>query len=264
MMNAGGTFAGRTAIVTGAGSGIGAATARLLAVRGAMVFCADLDHHRASSVARDIQKDGGEAEAAWLDVTDEHAWISVIDQAVARFKRLDILVNSAGVSFASPVHEMAYRDWRRVFAINLDGVFLGMKHAIRVMRDSGGVIVNVSSASGIKPAPGASAYSTSKSAVCMFTRAVAKELRESGVPIRVNSVCPAGVKTPMWTSMPFFRDMVEKTGSEDAAYQALAGSSTGSRFSEPGEIAEATLYLASDAAAQVTGLDFIIDGGYTL
>lgn len=257
-------FRERIALVTGAASGIGASTARLLAQEGAVVFCADRNQTGAEAVAQEIRARACRAEAAFLDVTDEAVWIALIASIRDAHGRLDILVNSAGISAAAATSEMEFASWRQVFAVNLDGVFLGTKHALGVMRGHGGSIVNVSSASGLKAAPGAAAYSASKAAVCMFGKAVAKECVDTGIPVRVNTVCPAGVRTPMWTSMPFFKDLVDKLGSEDAAYRSLAGPAPGSRFSEPEEIARAILFLASDEAAQITGLDLVIDGGYTL
>lgn len=248
----GGKLEGRVALVTGAASGIGAATARLLAEHGAIVYCADLN------------PEGAQALACRLDVTSEADWAAVYDQLLSSHGRLDIAVHSAGISFGAPTAEMSLEDWRRVMAVNLDGVFLGTRHALRAMKESGGCIVNVSSASGLKAATGASAYSASKAAVCMFSRAVAKECRDQGVPVRVNTVCPAGVKTPMWSSMPFFQDLVRETGSEEGAYRAMEAASPDTRFAEPEEIAQAILYLVSDEARSVTGLDLVIDGGYVL
>ncbi len=257
----------KIAIVTGAASGIGAATARLLGMEGAVVLCADLNAEGAAGTATAIAQAGGSASGGRLDVTDEAGWSALIEKVVAEHGRLDVLVNSAGISHACPLTEMSLSDWRRVMAVNLDGAFLGTKHAVRAMREigtTGGSIVNVSSASGLRPAAGAVAYSVSKAAVCMLSRTAAKECKEAGLPIRVNTVCPAGVKTPMWTTMPFFQDLVAKTGSEDGAYQALADAAPGSRFAEPEEIAQAILYLASDDSRFVTGLDLVIDGGYIL
>jgi 3(or 17)beta-hydroxysteroid dehydrogenase len=194
----------------------------------------------------------------------EEAWATVITDTLARHGRIDILVNCAGISFACPVVDMSLADWHRVLGVNLDGVFLGTKHAIGIMRERGGSIINVSSASGIKASPGASAYCTSKAAVCMFTKAAAKECVEKGYAIRVNTVCPGGVRTPLWSTMPFFRDLVAKTGSEDAAFQELARLSPGGRFIEPEEVAESILYLASDESRSVTGMDFVIDQGITV
>jgi NAD(P)-dependent dehydrogenase (short-subunit alcohol dehydrogenase family) len=176
---------------------------------------------------------------------------------------LDILVNCAGVSAAAPLADMAFEDWRRVLAVKLDGAFLGTKHALRAMRPAGGSIIHVSSASGVKAASGAAAYSASKAGLCMLARAAAKECRDQGLGIRVNTVCPAGVKTPMWTTMPFFRELVQRLGSEEAAFASLA-SGPGGPFAEPDDVVSAILFLASDESRFVTGVDLLVDGGYVL
>ena len=240
-------FTGRAALVTGAASGIGAASARLLEARGATVFAADLrpkDHQHG------------------LDVTDEAQWRDVLETVLATAGRLDILVHAAGISAGSPLAETDYAEWRRVLATNLDGAFLAMKHGIHAMREHGGMIILIGSASGTRPAAGAAAYSTSKAGLAMLARTGAKECRDAGLPIRINVVSPAGVKTPLWSTMPFFQDLVRQHGSEDAAYAVLAG--TGGRFAEPDEVAECVCYLASDVARGITGVDLLIDGGYTL
>jgi NAD(P)-dependent dehydrogenase (short-subunit alcohol dehydrogenase family) len=257
---------GKVALVTGAASGIGRSTALLFARHGAKVICADVNVAGAAATAADARKADGIAYEVQLDVTSESSWQRVIAESLERYSNLHVLVNCAGISSATPVTETAFEEWRRVMAVNLDGVFLGTKHALLALRQtgSGGSIVNVSSASGIKPAAGASAYCTSKAAVGMFTKVVAKECIERGDSIRVNSVCPGGVKTPLWRSMPFFQDLVAKTGSEEAAFQAMSRAHLERRFAEPEEIAEGILYLASEEARLVTGLDLIIDGGYTL
>jgi NAD(P)-dependent dehydrogenase (short-subunit alcohol dehydrogenase family) len=132
------------------------------------------------------------------------------------------------------------------------------------MRQSGGgSIVHVSSASGIRAPAGASAYATSKAALCFFVKAAAKECHEAGLPIRINTVCPGGVKTPLWQTMPFFQDLMKQTGSEEGAFRAMVGDKPG-RFIEPEEIALAILYLASDESVMVTGTDLVIDAGYSL
>jgi NAD(P)-dependent dehydrogenase (short-subunit alcohol dehydrogenase family) len=238
----------------------------LLAKHGATVICADIDVAAAATTAAHVTDAHGSASEVKLDVVAEVDWETAIKVTLTKYSRLDVLVNCAGISFAAPVTETTLDAWRRVMAVNLEGVFLGTKHAIRAMRQigRGGSIVNVSSASGVKAAAGASAYSTSKAAVCMFTRVVAKECVERGDSIRVNSVCPSGVKTPMWRAMPFFQELVAKAGSEEAAFQAMAQSLLHRRFAEPEEIAEAILYLASNESNYVTGLDLVIDGGYTL
>lgn len=253
-------FTNRIALVTGAGSGIGRAAALQLAAEEAKVICADVHVANAIMTASEC---GSSACALQLDITAEAAWEAAMEQIQAAHGRLDLLINSAGVSAGAPLTEMTYADWRRVLSINLDGAFLGTKHAMRSMRTGGGCIVHVSSASGIKAAGGAAAYSASKAGLCMLTKAAAKECRDQGLPIRINAVCPAGVKTPMWTTMPFFQDMVMKCGSEEAAFTALA-QSTGGTFAEPDDVVAAILFLASDNARFVTGIDMLVDGGYVL
>jgi 3(or 17)beta-hydroxysteroid dehydrogenase len=188
-----------------------------------------------------------------------------MDQIIQMGGQLDIVVNCAGISFACPVVDMSLRDWRRVMAVNLEGVFLGTQQAIRVMRQHSrsGSIVNVSSAAGIKAQPGASAYCTSKAAVSMFSKVAALECLRNGDKIRVNTVSPGGVKTPMWKTMPFFQELMAKEGGEEEAFQALVRSSPYERFALPEEIALAILYLASDESLYVTGTDLVIANGDT-
>ncbi len=256
-----GILEGRSALVTGAASGIGAAAARLLAEQGAVVWCADRDEEGTQKIAEEI---GESAVPCRLDVTVEADWESVFERLISAHGHLDIAVHAAGIAFAAATVNTPFAEWRRVMAVNLDGVFLGTRHALRAMPETGGAIVNVSSAAGFKASAGACAYSASKAAVCMFSRTVAKEYRDRGVPIRVNTVCPGGVKTPLWSSMPFFQDLVKKTGSDEGAYKALEAQDPGTRFAEPEEIARAILYLVSDDARFVTGHDLVIDGGFIL
>jgi NAD(P)-dependent dehydrogenase (short-subunit alcohol dehydrogenase family) len=159
---------------------------------------------------------------------------------------------------------MSFADWRRVLSVNLDGAFLATKHGIRAMQTQGGNIVHLSSASGVRAAAGACAYSAGKAGLCMLAKSAAKECRDRGIPVRVNTVCPGGVKTPMWTTMPFFRELVEKVGSEEAAFDSLAGNVPGGRFSDPADVVNAILFLASDQSRFVTGVDLLVDGGYVL
>jgi len=252
-------FVGKSALVTGAGSGIGRTAALELAAGGAFVLVADVNIAAAQQTADEL---GNSVAAIRLDVTEEKDWDSAIQQLLAARGRFDILVNSAGVSAGAPLVEMNLADWRRVLAVNLDGAFLGTKHAIRAMRPAGGSIVHLSSASGVKAAGGAAAYSASKAGLCILAKAAAKECRDEGIPVRVNTVCPGGVKTPMWTTMPFFRDLVQQVGSEQAAFAALA-KSTGP-FAEPADVVAAILFLASDEARFITGVDLLVDGGYVL
>ena len=245
-------FTGRIALVTGAASGIGAAVAARLAASGAAVYAADIQAGAAPA-----------SHAITLDVREEADWTAAMKTILADAGRLDLLVNCVGVSAASPLADTTLAEWRHVLSTNLDGAFLGTKHGIRAMRETAGVIIHVGSASGIRPASGAAAYSTSKAALRMLVRAAAKECRDAGLAIRINLVSPAGVKTPMWRSMPFFQELTHKLGSEEAAYDSLA-SSGGGRFIEPGAVARVVCFLASDQAEHVAGVELPVDDGYVL
>jgi 3(or 17)beta-hydroxysteroid dehydrogenase len=258
-------LAGRVALVAGAASGIGRATALLLQRAGAQVLAADLD---GSAVERLAAEPGPEAGPGMrglrLDVTVESDWEAAVEVAQQTWAGLDILVVSAGMTHAAPVDHIALETWRRVMAVNLDGAFLGTKHAVRTMRGvgRGGSIVLVSSASGIKAAPGASAYAASKAALRLFARSVALECAADG--IRVNTVHPAGVRTPMWTGAEFWPSLLaQHGGDEEAAWRALAESTPLKRFATPDEVAEGIVFLASGAASYVTGTELVIDGGFT-
>lgn len=253
-------FVNRVALVTGAASGIGRETALALAAEGAVVCCVDVNMDGA---ARTAELAGRLAAAYRLDITAESQWETVVNQVISTHGRLDVLVNCAGISAAGTVSDTDYAEWRRVLTVNLDGTFLGIKHGIRAMR-AGGSIVNLSSASAIRAAAGAAAYSVSKAAVCMLSRTAAKECRDAGLPVRVNTVCPGGVKTPMWTTMPFFRELAAKTGSEALAFESLAEGVPGGRFAEPADVVRVILFLASDDARLVTGVELVADGGYVL
>ena len=234
-------LAQKTALVTGAASGIGRAVAELFALEGAHVIAADL-----------------QPCGVLLDVSSESSW-----QALP-LERLDILVHCAGISAASPLTATSLDDWRRVMSVNLDGAFLALKHCLPKM-GTGGSCVLVGSASGTKPAPGAAAYCASKAALRMLTKVAALELKPLG--IRVNSIAPAGVVTPMWTKMPFWNGLVTQHGSEAGAWNALGGADPATppiqRMAFPEEIARAILFLASVESAHMTGAELAIDGGYT-
>jgi NAD(P)-dependent dehydrogenase (short-subunit alcohol dehydrogenase family) len=262
--NPSGRVAGKIALITGAASGIGKATALLLAREGAKVAVADINHPGAEATVGEIVSEGGAAISYVLDVTSEGNWLLVLDELLEKWKRLDILVNNAGISFAKPLAEMTLEEWRYVLAINLDSVFLGTKYGAEAMRKKGGgSIINVSSASGIKASAGASAYCASKAAVHMFSKVAAVEFAQNGDKIRVNTVSPSGVMTPMWEAMEFWQDLKEKTGSIEARWEAMSEGVPLKRFARAEEIAQAILYLASDESGFVTAADMVIDGGYT-
>jgi NAD(P)-dependent dehydrogenase (short-subunit alcohol dehydrogenase family) len=257
----------KVALVTGAGSGIGRATAIVLAREGATVTVSDADVHAANRVACEIREtkgnDAAEAVALGLDVTDESAWAAAIEAILGRHRRLDVLVNNAGVSFARPVAETALDDWRRVLSVNLDGVFLGTRSAIHAMKPGGGgSIINVASVSGVNPYPGASAYAASKAAVRLFSKVAAIECLDAGTGIRINLVTPGGVKTPMWETMDFFRTLAAEHGGTEGAFAVLAGTAPSHQFSTPEDVARTILYLASDESSHLTGVELVIANGH--
>jgi 3(or 17)beta-hydroxysteroid dehydrogenase len=257
-----GRLSGRVALVSGGASGIGRAACLRLARDGARVAVADV-RAEGQSVVEEIASSGVAGLFLPLDVTDERAWVEAVDRTASRLGRLDCLVVSAGIAAASPVDEMELDAWRRVLAVNLDGAFLGVKHAVRAMRrqGGGGSIVLVSSAVGLVGAPGASAYSASKGALRLLGKSAALECAKDG--IRVNSVLPGGVRTSIWEKAPWWPDFVARSGGVEAAFRALAADTPLGRLAEPEEVADVIAFLASDDSRHVTGADVAVDGGYT-
>jgi len=249
-------FTGKIALVTGAASGIGAAVTASLETAGAQVYAADLKPPGTS-------RPDSDTHAIKLDVREEADWIAATETILASHGRLDILANCVGVSAGTPLAETTLAEWRHVLSTNLDGAFLATKHGIRAMRATGGAIVHIGSASGIRPAAGAAAYSTSKAALRMLVRTAAKECRDARLAIRINVVSPAGVKTPMWSTMPFFQELVRTHGSEDAAYASMEAAG-GGRFIEPDAVARVVCFLAGDEARHITGVEVPVDDGYVL
>ena len=249
------SFDGAIALVTGAASGIGAATATLFAASGARkLILADRDEERLADFAFSLP-----CERALLvgDVADEDLW------GHADLTGLTHALVNAGTAGSGPIAELSFDEWRRVMSVNLDGAFLSLQAAMRAMRGRGGAIVLTASAAGVKAEPGIAAYAASKAAVIQLAKVAAKE----GAPdrIRVNAIAPGGVETPIWSGAPFFVDMVERLGSEAAAYAAIASAATPlGRFASPEEIAAQVAFLLSDAAAFTTGACLVSDGGYTL
>lgn len=252
------------ALITGAGSGIGRAVAYLFAQQGAIVIAADIDDAAGKETVSVITSKGFNADSIKLDVTDESAWISAYQFIIKKYNRLNILVNNAGIAFGGSVTSLSLSEWRRLMAVNLDGVFLGTKHAIPLMQKSGGgSIVNVSSAAGIVGSGSAAAYCASKGGVRLFTKAVALECAQSKNNIRVNSVHPGPIATPMFEKGPTWDEFVNQMGGLDAAWKKIAESTPLGRVGEPGEVANAILFLASNASSYITGSEIVIDGGFT-
>jgi NAD(P)-dependent dehydrogenase (short-subunit alcohol dehydrogenase family) len=245
---------GKVALVTGAAAGIGRATARVFAEAGARVGLCDLDEAGGADTVHAIERQGGEALFVPADVADPRAVRRFVEQVAARFGRIDVLVNNAGIS--SPrgqVQELADAEWDRVMAVNLNGHFFCCKYAVpHMLRAGGGAIVNTSSVLARATLPGGLAYTTSKAALIGFTKALAHDLGPAG--IRVNCLLPGSTDTPMmWRGVtPEERPAVE---AEVAAAQPLR------RVARPEEIARVALFLASEAASFVTGATLVVDGG---
>jgi NAD(P)-dependent dehydrogenase (short-subunit alcohol dehydrogenase family) len=246
-----GLVAGKSALVTGGGSGIGRATALLLAREGARVFVCDLNEAGARESARMIESAGGEARAARTDVSNEAEVAAVVRAAWDAFGRLDCAVNSAGVPGATgPLHEVDAEGWLQTLAVNLTGVFLCMKHElIAMVAAGGGSIVNIASGAGIIGVPGMGPYCATKHGVLGLTKTAAIENAARGV--RVNAVCPGTTDTPM------VRASLER-GPE--LEKMIRASLPGGRLGRPEEIAEAAVWLCSDRAGFVSGESMLVDG----
>lgn len=239
-----GELDGRVAIITGGGSGIGAATARRFAAEGATVAVLDRDADRASKVATDVN---GHAYA--LDVRDGGEVSEVIDRVAQTLGQVDILVNNAGTGDLRPLHTVDDKLWRRLIDVNLTGTFNATRAAIPFMLETGGgAIVNNASVSGLAPTRNEAAYSAAKAGVIALTKSGALEY---GPTVRVNCVAPGHVRTPMtavWEQMP-------------DAFAPIAEAIPLGRIGEADEVAEAILFLASDRASYITGQTLVVDGG---
>ena len=252
-----GRVEGKVALVTGAASGLGAAAARRLASEGAKVVLTDISADAGRAVADQLEDAGGTAMFSAHDVSDQGEWDRVVGEALRRFGRLDILVNNAGVS--GGLQELMTLDleaWRRVLAVNLDGVFLGLRFAgPAIARSGGGSIINISSILGKVGMAGAAAYCASKGGVALLTKAAALEWAPLG--IRVNSVHPGYIETPMVSGALQQAENANEMRDMIVSRHALA------RFGVPREIADAVLFLASDESSFMTGAELVVDGGYT-
>lgn len=246
----------KTAVITGAGSGIGRAMALIFADEGARVLAADIAPATAEETARLVRAAGGSAESAAVDVSDEEQVRALMALAAERLGRIDILCNNAGIGSTTDVEHCAVEEWDRVMAVNARGVFLGCKLAIPYMlRQGGGAIVNTASAAGLVGLPQRAAYSASKGAIIALTKQIAIEYVQRG--IRCNCLCPGTVDSPWVGRLLDQADDPAQARADLTARQPLG------RLGTPEEIARAALYLASDDAAFVTGTAFIIDGGLT-
>jgi NAD(P)-dependent dehydrogenase (short-subunit alcohol dehydrogenase family) len=250
------------ALVTGAASGIGAAVARRLAAAGPRaLILIDRDEAALDTLANDL--DAPEIMRVARDVRDEEAWERIEEEAYMRFGSIDAAVINAGVAGAGTITETSFETWRSVMSVNLDGAFLGLRAAMRLM-PKGGSIVVVASAAGVKAEIGVGAYGASKAGVAHLARIAAKEGARIGV--RVNAILPGGVETGIWDETPMFQELLHKVGNDrEKAFSAMAEMATPlRRFAKPEEIAEQIAFLLSPAAATITGAWLVSDGGYTL
>ena len=261
-----GKVEGKVALVTGGASGIGAGCATRLAEEGASVVVTDLQADKGEELVVAIRKAGGKARFLHHDTTSEADWETVIGDVEKTDGRLDILVNNAGIAIGSPtITTMSLADWKKQQAVNVEGVFLGCKHALPLMRKAGngGSIVNMSSVAGLKGSPILAAYCATKGAVRLFTKAIAMECANFKDGVRVNSVHPGIIETPIWLSIA---NMGQQSGSN--APPDLDAMSTQSVplgvKGVPADIANGVLWLASDESRYVTGAELVIDGGLSV
>jgi NAD(P)-dependent dehydrogenase (short-subunit alcohol dehydrogenase family) len=262
-------LSGRVALVSGALRGIGLAIAERYLAEGAAVVLTDLAGPADPSVTAVLNRLGGAASYLELDVANEADWQAAEAQVHARHGRLDILVNNAGIDCTGAVEELELTAWRRIMSINVDGVFLGTKTFTRLLAETGRTtrfgssIINISSIMGLVGYTDTSAYNTGKGAVRLFTKSVAIEFATKRMPIRVNSIHPGFVNTPLleigmrkWVAL----GMAEKA--QDLIDQIAAATPNG-RLAEPAEIAGAAYFLACDDSSYCTGSELVIDGGWT-
>ncbi|ABS64235.1 short-chain dehydrogenase/reductase SDR [Parvibaculum lavamentivorans DS-1] len=261
---------GKVAIVTGAAKGIGAATAKALAREGAKVVCSDFDAENGQVVADEIAGEGGTATFFRHDVTDEAQWEAVVKLAEEKFGGLHVVVNNAGIApEAGPIEEKTLADWRHTIEVDLDSVFLGCKHGIRTIKKytskggAGGAIVNISSILGLVGQSGASDYNAAKGGVRLLTKSAALECADAGYNIRVNSVHPGYIDTPMVKNVINRGVMGGATVGANEMREMLIMQHPIGRLGIAEEIANAILFLSSDESTFMTGSEVVVDGGYT-
>jgi len=251
-----GRLEGKVAVVTGAGSGIGRAIAHRFAQEGASVVIAEVNRDAGASAASEIRAEGGSALFVPTDVSRAADVEAMVRRTVAEFGRLDVLVNNAAIQILGRLADTSEEDWDRLQSVNLKGVFLCSKYAIpEMVRTGGGSIVNLASVLGLVGDPDLAAYCAAKGGVLALTKAAALAYGPAG--IRVNAICPGDVDTPM------VRDYFNKDPDPEALRRRISSEYALRRIAEPREIAEAALFLASDASSFVTATALVIDGGLT-
>ncbi len=256
-------FENKVVLITGAAQGIGAASALQMAKEGATVIIADLSEELGLKTVELIRSEGGNAAFIKIDVTKETDWIECIEKIRSDYGVLHILVNNAGIGRPAPITEMSYETFRLVFSINLDGMFLGMKHAIPLMTTSGGgSIINLSSTASKKAYANMSAYCASKAGLAQLTKVAALECAQNKTGIRVNSIHPGIIETPAWNDLSKLNG---GDGSTKIDLDVMAEATVALGYKGvPEDIANMIIFLASDDSSYVTGSEFVVDGGQTL
>ncbi len=259
---------GKVALVTGGATGIGASIVESLAQAGATVIVTDVNVAAGEAKVAELKEKDLQVDFIRQDVASEAQWKATIDTVVANHGGLDVLVNNAGILIGGLLTDISLEDFRRIYSINVEGTFLGMKYAAKVMRPGGsssrgGSIINLSSVAGIIGTPGESVYGSSKGAVRAITKHAAVEFATLGYGIRVNSVHPGPIATPMGEQVFETLASDKLLGSEEAAQQLVLALIPMKRLGKPQEVAQVVLFLASDASAYITGTEYVVDGGLT-
>ena len=255
---------GKVALVTGAATGIGRAAAMALAEAGARLIVTDIDEDRVNQTAKLIRDAGGQARALVQDVISEPGWQEIIASIKQQEGGLHVLVNNAGIAIGTSLVDMSLADWQRQSAVNLDGVFLGCKHAIPLMAESGlSSIINISSVAGLQGAPGLAGYCATKGGVRLFSKAVARECAGDGLAIRCNSVHPGIIDTEIWgreiAGLAARAPELMVDGGNAVNIDIFAAAVPGGKPGVPQDIANGIVYLASDASSYVNGTELVID-----
>lgn len=245
-------LSGKIALVTGGGSGLGAAAVKRLHSEGAFVWITDRVPDAGQTLANEL---GERARFQKLDVTQESEWVEVLAAVDAAHGRLDVLVNNAGVGVVADIETTTLEQWRFVHSVNVEGTFLGCKHGIGLMKRTGGSIINLSSVAGIVGDPKLPAYCSSKGAVRTLTKSIAMHCARKEYGIRVNSLHPAFIDTPM------VGEILSSTKDPEKARVSMAKAIPLGRIGDPTDVAAAVAYLASDDAKFVTGSELTVDGG---
>lgn len=250
---------GKTALVTGAASGIGLATARRLAEEGAKVLMTDINVALGEAACKELSEAGLNVRFQRHNVVEREQWEEAIAAAVDFGGALDVLVNSAGIAIMGSVETCTLEDWRKTQSINVDGIFYGIQLGVAAMKARGGSIINLASIEGFLGEPLGFAYNASKGAVRILSKSAAAHCARSGYPVRINCVCPGFIETPMVAG--------GVAALSPEAAQALQSKITSrtpmGRLGKPVEIANMILFLASDEASYITGADMLVDGGFT-